>query len=463
MFSFFGVVGLLFFVFVRPQNFNATLQAIPLIYIFTGVALFGMAVDLRLRLMRPQWTPQMGWSIALFAWAVLSAVIKGRDPARSIFELAILFTWYFLISYGVQGIRGFRALVWVLLGLSIYLSAVGIHQHFSPKQCIAAIPVEDIYVQRDGKPDGRPCQEIRQCYGAGAEPGMLYGCERVGVFETMTLTGRVRYVGIIGDPNELALTVGVTLPFLLALFRLRPNAGRAITAVALAAAICACIYFTRSRGGQLVVAAVLSAYLVRRFGVRGLIVGGIAAALLWVAVVMQRSADAGESTMHRIGHMYEGFLMLKSNPLAGVGFDQFTEHHWMTAHNAYILVLAELGFIGFFLWVGVLYNTARVPLAAVRRYRNSAAAGEVRHWAMSLLASLAGMYIGVFFLSFSYHYMLWCYQGLSGALYRAIRMHDESFSIRSRLRDWAVITGLTLGISVGLYAIVAKFMSAGGG
>ena len=39
----------------------------------------------------------------------------------------------------------------------------------------------------------------------GGEPGAIYRCERVGLFGTVSVgEGRVRYRGVLKDPNELA-------------------------------------------------------------------------------------------------------------------------------------------------------------------------------------------------------------------------------------------------------------------
>ena len=48
-------------------------------------------------------------------------------------------------------------------------------------------------------------------------------------------------------------------------------------------------------------------------------------------------------------------------------------------------------------------------------------AETVRPWATALLAAFAGLGVGMFFLSFAYHYVLWIYLGLSGARCVAFR------------------------------------------
>ena len=56
MFSLPGILGLVTFLFVRPQEVWTGLQVLPLIYLFFGLAVFGMVVDFRLRLVKPRAT-----------------------------------------------------------------------------------------------------------------------------------------------------------------------------------------------------------------------------------------------------------------------------------------------------------------------------------------------------------------------------------------------------------------------
>jgi O-antigen ligase len=151
--------------------------------------------------------------------------------------------------------------------------------------------------------------------------------------------------------------------------------------------------------------------------------------------------------------MYEGMTMVKENPLMGVGADCFTYHHYMTAHNAYVLTAAELGLVGMLLWIAILYTSIKIPIVALLRTRDGSAPQDVRHWAMSVLAALVGTYVGVFFLSFTWHYMLWCYKALAGALYRALAAHDPELRVRFGFVDWVAVAAITVAMALGLYAL----------
>jgi hypothetical protein len=70
---------------------------------------------------------------------------------------------------------------------------------------------------------------------------------------------------------------------------------------------------------------------------------------------------------------------------------------------------------------------------------------------MAMIASFSGLAVGIFFLSFTYHYVLWIYFGLSGALFAAVRSHDRAFQVRFGLRDLALVLAMDACIIACVY------------
>ncbi len=204
--------------------------------------------------------------------------------------------------------------------------------------------------------------------------------------------------------------------------------------------------------------AVLGAYFLQRFGKRGAIVGGLLAAPLLV-LGGRSGSEASASSSERIEAWYEAISMFRSNPVYGVGFGQFGEYHYLTAHNSYMLAIAELGLPGLFLFSMLVYVSTKIPFVAMRRYSGEGGAvlGELapamRSWSMGLLAAFVGLGVGIFFLSFTYHYVLWIYMGLSGALYMAARRHDPSFSVDVGWRDLLLVGVGNALLVVGMYVL----------
>src|SRR5687768_4874338 len=100
MFSIPGIVLLLIFIFVRPQEFIPGLKSVPLLYIFFGLAVIGWVLDLRLLRSRPLIAPQLGWVVLFFLWGLVTLGV--RAPAqlpKEIVELAIPIGLFIVIAH----------------------------------------------------------------------------------------------------------------------------------------------------------------------------------------------------------------------------------------------------------------------------------------------------------------------------------------------------------------------------
>jgi O-antigen ligase len=283
------------------------------------------------------------------------------------------------------------------------------------------------------------------CYLGEPEPGREYICERIGLFGTSTVAGRVRYRGKLQDPNELALALSVGVAFAFAFADRKRGPGRILIIGVPLTLVAICVYFTESRGGQLVLLTVLGVYAVWRWRWKA-----VAAAVMMAPLVLlftkgaSERAYAADSTEQRYEAWLTGLDLFRASPIVGVGKGQFVEHHYLTAHNSYVLALAETGFIGFLLWAAVLYLSMKMLLLAVLRYRRVEEARVAQAWGLALLASMSGLSVGIFFLSFAWHDLFWIYIGLAGAYYSAIRTHDPEFRVRMEWLDWLVVSGMSV-------------------
>ncbi|HET6614096.1 MAG TPA: O-antigen ligase family protein [Kofleriaceae bacterium] len=452
MFAIPGIIALVAFIYLHPQDVFHVLERLPFLYLFFALVLFGWAVDLRLRVSRPRMSPQLPWVLALIGWTALSLAIKAPehmvDGAK---ELAIPVALYLVIAHGVQS---FRALAQVAVAIAVivgFLAVVGVHQGTADWQCVRAMPSSPH--EFIGIPDGRPCTEALECF-RDPEPGADYVCERVGLFGTISIaSGRVRYRGVLQDPNELSLALAIGLPFMFALFAWRKTVFRFAVAAAGTVLVFLCVLFSQSRGGLLVFAAVIAVYVLRRFGKRG-VVWGITVAIPMAMLIVASGGDrrdASASTAERLDAWAAGIDIFKGSPLFGVGPGQFTEYHYLTAHNSFILMPAELGFVGFFLWAMVLYVSVRIPVSVLARWGKDPAARVAQVWATAMLAALAGLYVGSFFLSFGYHHVLWIYLGLAGALAQATTAHDPDFCVRPRWWEAVGVGAVAAALIAGFY------------
>ncbi|MGN6091444.1 MAG: O-antigen ligase family protein [Luteibacter jiangsuensis] len=227
--------------------------------------------------------------------------------------------------------------------------------------------------------------------------------------------GRIQYVGIFNDPNDLGLLFASTFP--MAVFLGRRGAG-VLRPVWLGAALLLLYgtYLTTSRGAMLAVLVVAGCYIWYRKGVAvAAVLGVVGLAVLKALSSRMEELDAGEeSAAGRVDAWYSGLEMFRDNPLLGVGPGNFTEYNELTAHNSFILVLAETGFVGFVLWLAFVAYGFLMMLKIVRFQRPADADPAVgaawtteKQMALTLLLSLCGLFAAAFFLSRSYMVVLY--------------------------------------------------------
>ncbi|WP_437624383.1 O-antigen ligase family protein [Sorangium sp. So ce1151] len=448
-----GVILLIIFIYGRPQEWDERFENLPFLYLWLGLAFMGMGIDMAMNRVRLKATPQLRWAIVVYLWCVLT--LGFRNPAEfseGFVSISVTFVLFFLIGHSVEGFRAFQKLATTVLIMGLFVAGVAVHQGFSSWQCLAIAETIGGSRGESGIPDGRSCEVRADCReGPGADPEVEYLCERVGLFKTTTINGRVRWRGVLQDPNELALTSGIVLPFSFALFEQKRSFTRALMVLASLLVIATAIILTQSRGGQLVFATVLGVYFVKKYGVRGALFGVIFAAPLML--LGGRGGDeADESAGERTEILSEGLKIYRMFPLMGAGFRQFTEHHWLTAHNAYLLALAELGPLGMFAWTAMIYLTLKISLTALKRYEHGAQFATIRAWAMAIMAGFCGMMVGIFFLSFTYHYVLWIYFGLAGSFYCAVKSVDPTFSVQLDKRDVYRLILADVGLMLAIFA-----------
>jgi O-antigen ligase len=456
----FAIPGLLLLVLLdifKPFQYVPIFASLPLLYVFTGLVLVGFLVDLRLGLSRIAPAPQLGLAIVFLVWAILTDVPQGVGTNwRQGFALVVPIILFALIAHVVQTVRALRAITVVMVVVGVSLAFIGVHQGFAPWGCHKLFYRQGVILSEF---DGRPCSQgdMYACTPREAQPGVGYVCERVGLLGTRSVGGRVQFRGTMEDPNDLAVFVGATFPLALVLIGSRRGARRwLLIGIALLAGTC--VVLTRSRGGQIVVLGVLAVYCWKRFGARGLALG-LLGALPILILGGRHTAEASASSLERLECWSVGLQMFGHSPLIGVGLGQFTEHHYLTAHNSLVLTAAELGAPGMVLWSSIVYLSLKIPWQALRDEASGASSPldvSVRGLCLAVLASLTGMVLGMFFLSYAYKEVLWIFMGLSGALYQAIRRHIPAFRVRFGARDLALVVAgcFALLAAIALYTRV---------
>ncbi len=387
---------------------------------------------------------------ATYVWMLVSvAAAVPQDFVKYATGLVFQVLLVLSLIYGAQSFRSLEKVLATIAAIGLFLTLQGFEQGMSPLECMTV--ENSTETDAAGIPDGRPCQDNRECY-VGGEPGSEYQCEKAGWLGTTSIGGgRVRYRGFLQDPNELATAIASALPLALMFLGRRRAWWRILLAAALTALVLVVTVFTGSRTGQLVVLVVMTVLYAPRLGWKSILIGALMAGpvLLFGG---RGGEEASESTMERLEAWSTGIDLFRSSPIWGIGVDQFSRNHYLTAHNTLVLVVAEMGIVGLVVWLSMLYMCFKIMVTALIRYRTDPE-GELAHqWARAIFSSLSVVFVAGQFLSLAYHFVVWVFFGVSGAFYMSVRRHDPDFRVRFGLRDFFGVT-----IFSGLY-VVAVFV-----
>lgn len=248
--------------------------------------------------------------------------------------------------------------------------------------------------------------------------------------EVESWQGRPYYLGIFNDPNDLGQLFVLALTFALYLVTITATGFRRLLLWISMAWMFYGIMLTNSRGALLAALVVVAIEGWRRYGKVAVTTAGVLALPALFAVTRLNQLSAGEQSANdRIQAWYEGIQMLRSHPFFGVGFGNFTDFNFLTAHNFIVLPMAELGFFGFALWFGLIWYSVRMlwwvaygPHARLREPMTFAPDSEQGREILAgraLMLSLIGFGICAFFLSQSYKAPLFLLCGLAVARFTA--------------------------------------------
>lgn len=279
-------------------------------------------------------------------------------------------------------------------------------------------------------------------------------------------TRRIRYLGPLSDPNDLGMLLVMAIP-LIVLFSTRVNTFFKLILWGVVGLFLYGIKLTNSRGTLLAAMSIFGLWFLRTYGLKRCIqlsVIGIPALLVVMSKFRTISAD-DESAEGRLDAWYEGYQMLMGSPLFGVGVNGFLDHHYLTAHNSFVLAFAEMGLVGVLIWTGLLVTTAVLLIQVSMKkfvpagiqltpYQQKEVEGEARI-ALALLYSATGFAVSAFFLSRTYVPLLYFFVGLAAANYcRATALFPKAPKIYDPRSLMKLSFKVTMAGLVGTYVLV---------
>ena len=183
-------------------------------------------------------------------------------------------------------------------------------------------------------------------------------------------------------------------------------------------------------------------------------IGGIIGGLFIALIIVLGPSRLGlisieeDSAYGRVNLWYEGILLLKSNPFFGVGYNMFMEDLPQTAHNSYLLAAAELGMLGLFFWMSLIY----ISMKGLTLVQETDA--KLKDYALGLQSALIGFCVAAFFLSRTYVIIPYMLFALSGSLIYIVRNKNPGLEFKFTLQDAKRSLGLGILSLVLVYAII---------
>lgn len=447
-----GTLAIVIVLLTRPMEIFPWLSAIKPLETLTLTTTLAIVYERTTQSKKTGVPPQIPWLIGFVLWAFGVTIARlgasqGFSAAWLTIGLGAIFIT--LVSFSAIDAKRIETFCFVMTITVAVLAGVAVHQGLQPRQCIE-VKITD--GDEEFLPEGRECEGAHMCEMTG-KPGADYMCERVGLVGTMSTGGRVRYRGQMADPNELSVFVGAGLPAVFLLAARRGKWFRLFFVAPIVAVSLWAVVLSQSRTGVLVIGAISLVALVRRFGWKGVV---LAAAMAFPMMMVggREGAEADASSLERATILYEGVDVVRAHPFLGVGVGQFSDSISipMTAHNSYLLAAAELGLLGLVLWGGMLWTSMKIALV-VSRTPPPGIDPELVRFAEALVVSLVAIFVGIFFLSFSYKQLLFVWMGLAAGLHGAVRIQAPSFRVETTRRDLEGLVAFSAIILVAIFVI----------
>jgi O-antigen ligase len=238
------------------------------------------------------------------------------------------------------------------------------------------------------------------------------------------------------NPNDLALTLNLLLPFSVAHLLLARGAIARTILLGIVVLIAAAVVLTFSRAGFLTLATMLALYLwkLSRSTRRAWAVAVILLALMTVPLlpgsyldhmgtITDMRSDRSGSSQARWEGMVAATGLVLGHPLLGVGAGMnilaLNEAHgplWKGVHNVYLEYAADLGLPGLALFLALFWSC----FSRARRTRRAAAGvpglEDLFHYGVAVEVSLAAFAVAGMFHPVGYHFHFYIIAGLAVAL-----------------------------------------------
>lgn len=354
--------------------------------------------------------------LLMLVWIVLSMALSGwtDESPRILQNYAKWFLLYRLVIVTVGDVGRLRKVALMLLFFSALLAVEGI-QHMQSQNGL-----------------GWAGQSFAWVDARAAEVG---------------LDKRTRWTNIFDGPGVFCVVYTIALPFALFFTGAPFSRWTRILGLMLVPLLLLGIYYTGARGGYLTAIAIVGLFVALKRGIslRRLVLGGVLgiAILLVAPGYVTSTSDSHKSAQRRVEMWGKGVEMVRVNPVFGVGKGNFIRYSFrLIAHNSAIEVMAETGFVGLFLWIGIIY----MGLKKLLFFQRQPSIDSVdRAYVTAVGLSIVGYLVSSMFVTLEYE-TFYVLLAMSAVVGRALPQPVQ----------FASKDAILIGAFVGLFFVVAK-------
>ncbi len=236
----------------------------------------------------------------------------------------------------------------------------------------------------------------------GATVGVGVGENHLGL--ALNWRGSIKWFGVFNGSNGFGLLLVSILALSIGFLVQKESFSLRIFGLISGYIVGHAFYLTHSRGGFMGILAMSAAYLYIRTKINLKIFLPVILVMCVMILVLkptQEGRGLGESSSNeRVELYHQGLQMFKSNPILGVGAEQFHRNNPVhkVAHNIYVQQIAETGVFGILLFSMMYFFTIRTLIRFVKDKSDTSEEFKV---GTTILVSFLSMIICLFFLTYN--------------------------------------------------------------
>ena len=255
--------------------------------------------------------------------------------------------------------------------------------------------------------------------------------------------GRIKgaAAGITANPNDLALTLVLVIPFALSMYLTSSGSRKIISGLYILLSTGA-IFCTFSRGGFLVLVVIFIGYflkLSRQTGPKIYVIAAILIVGFFLALpegytdrissIFDSSKDATGSALERQASTRRAVGIIRTHPLVGVGLGMNTLAlndmglNWTRIHNVFLQIGADLGIPAMLVFAILLYTLIRNMRRIQSSLRKEGETSDLLFFVQSAEVSLLGFALCTLFYPVAYNFYFYYLAGYAVALKKIYEGH----------------------------------------